>query len=136
MAPPVDVLSLSSTEVGRFGEGLCASLLVRRGMSIVARNWRCPAGEVDVVADDCGTHVLVEVKTRVCAHGPACALEPLVPELAVDDEKLGRYRRLALSYLGMNEGVEAVRFDVAGVVLRPDNVASVHYIEGVWLGDE
>jgi len=50
--------------VGRQGEEIAARHLVAAGYVILARNWRCPAGEVDIVAQQGDTLVVVEVKTR------------------------------------------------------------------------
>lgn len=120
---------LTCRDVGGLGEGICARWLAERGLEVVERNWRCLAGEVDIVADDgSGTHVLVEVKTRVAREG-AC----LEPERAVDRRKLDRYGRLARVYLAQHPTVDAVRLDVAGVTLRPGRLAQMHYIEGVCL---
>ena len=49
---------------GRRAEDLAAALLEARGLRIVARNWRRPEGELDLVADDAGTCVFVEVRSR------------------------------------------------------------------------
>ncbi len=49
---------------GKLGESLAERYLVRQGTSIVERNYRCRAGEIDLVADDDGTVVFVEVRTR------------------------------------------------------------------------
>lgn len=64
--------------VGRFGEDLAARYLRDQGMSILERNWRCPRGELDIVAEDGPELVFVEVKTRsTSAFGePAEALTP------------------------------------------------------------
>jgi putative endonuclease len=76
----------------------------------VARNWRCPQGEVDIVARRPGTLVICEVKARRTAAfgGPASA---------VGHDKQMRLRRLALHFLadvGVHE--PEIRFDVACVV--------------------
>ena len=39
--------------VGRFGEQLAARHLEAAGLQILDRNWRCPEGEIDIVAADC-----------------------------------------------------------------------------------
>jgi putative endonuclease len=46
------------------GEELATQSLLATGYTIVARNWRCPAGEIDIVARDGETLVVVEVRTR------------------------------------------------------------------------
>ena len=67
-------------------------------MTVVERNWRCPAGEIDIVALDGETLVLCEVKTR--SNGGKGT-----PEEAVTPAKQRRYARLAQAYL-QQAGVE------------------------------
>ena len=50
--------------LGRYGEEIAVEHLRRQGLTILARNWRCAAGELDVVAREGGTLVVCEVKTR------------------------------------------------------------------------
>lgn len=49
---------------GRTAEGHAARYLESLGYEIIARNWRCPAGEVDLVAREGEVLVLVEVRAR------------------------------------------------------------------------
>jgi putative endonuclease len=49
---------------GRRAEDLCADLLSRAGLRILARNWRCRLGEIDLVAEEGGTLVFAEVRLR------------------------------------------------------------------------
>ncbi len=51
-------------ESGRRAEELCAGLLRRAGLRILARNWRCRHGEIDLIADERGTVVFAEVRLR------------------------------------------------------------------------
>lgn len=80
-------------------------------MAIVARNWRCDLGEIDVVATEGDGLVLVEVKTRrTTTYG--------YPEESVGDAKLRRLRRLLARFLdesGMHP--RWVRLDVVSVLL-------------------
>ncbi len=55
---------LAKDQLGRRGEATAALFLEQAGLRIVDRNWRCPAGEIDLVAVDGSTLVIVEVKTR------------------------------------------------------------------------
>ena len=83
----------------------------RRGYEVVARNWRCPAGELDVVARRGPLLVVCEVKTRSSTgFGP--------PAAAVTLAKQRRLRRAAAAWLRSSpvRGGSAVRVDVAAVV--------------------
>ncbi len=106
------------TSPGRRGERLAAKSLRRSGYKILARNYRCPAGEADLIALDPSTRrplgaesiVFVEVKTR--------ARDDFVdPESAVDRRKRRRLTRVAEYYLAHHDTGECpVRFDVVAVV--------------------
>lgn len=98
--------------LGRFGEQVAADHLQRAGLEILARNWRCRDGELDIVAWDPQERCVVfcEVKTRTgTAFGsPAEAVTPV---------KARRLRRLAAAWLeepGSRRG--DIRFDVVEVV--------------------
>ncbi|MFF4778791.1 YraN family protein [Microtetraspora fusca] len=93
-------------ELGRQGEELAAEFLRSRGWSVLARNWRCKAGEIDIVARDGRALVVVEVKTRSGrSHGTAYE--------AVGRAKLHRLRSLAARWLAeQEERFESVRVDV------------------------
>jgi putative endonuclease len=51
-------------EAGARAEQLCAELLSRAGLRILARNWRCRHGEIDLVAEEGRTLVFAEVRLR------------------------------------------------------------------------
>ena len=51
-------------KLGDFGEQAAAAHLLRQGYALVARKWRCPAGEIDLLMRDGATLVFVEVRTR------------------------------------------------------------------------
>ena len=94
---------------GRWGEDLAAAWYVRHGYDIVARNWRCRSGEIDLIARRGRLMVVCEVKARrTDAYGPAAA--------AVGPAKQQRLRRLAAEWLATTgvRGVE-VRFDVIAI---------------------
>lgn len=77
--------------LGSRGEHHAAEYLIARGLDIVARNWRCPNGELDLVALDGDVLVAVEVKTRSSlAFGH--------PFEAIGGQKLHRLNILALDY--------------------------------------
>jgi putative endonuclease len=111
-------------ELGRRGEDLAARYLERRGLVILSRNWRCRAGELDLVATDSDELVVVcEVKTR---SGVRFGL----PAEAVDGRKARRIRRLAQCWLTEHRvRWSGVRFDVLAVVAEPGCPVEVTHYE-------
>jgi putative endonuclease len=96
-------------ERGRRGEELAAAWYRDHGFELVARNWRCPSGEVDLIARRGRLLVVCEVKSRRNdAYGG--------PAAAVGRVKQQRLRRLAAEWLATTgvRGVD-VRFDVTGI---------------------
>ena len=57
-------MTMERISKGKQGEDAAASFLAKEGYKIVERNFRCPLGEIDIVAVDKGILVFVEVKTR------------------------------------------------------------------------
>ena len=115
--------------LGRQGEDLARRLLKRRGMKILARNYRCAAGEIDLIALDESTRAsgaetiaFVEVKTRSSDRHTD-------PEAAVDAEKRRHMKKAAETYLARRDaGGLNVRFDIVAVVARPGARPQVRYI--------
>lgn len=75
---------------------------------MVRRNWRCDAGEVDLVVRIAATLVFVEVKARATDRFGS-------PALAVDHRKQRRLRILAARWLAEHPHRGPVRFDVVAV---------------------
>jgi putative endonuclease len=93
----------------RRGEALAALLLRLKGYRIEARNWRCPLGELDIVAWDRDTLVFVEVKSRTGTTAGS-------PEEAVDARKQAQLVQLAHAFLARRRGpAPPCRFDVVAV---------------------
>src|SRR5690625_2895651 len=110
---------------GARGETIAAGYLRHQGMAILATNWRCRAGEIDILARDGATLVVVEVKTRTSLRFGA-------PAEAVNAVKLQRLRRLAAQYASQSERRwPAVRIDVVAVLLMPGADPMVKHIPGV-----
>ena len=64
----------NTTTLGRRGEDLACRHLETQGLRLLERNYRCRAGEIDLVMLDGGTLVLVEVRSRSTSrHGSAAA---------------------------------------------------------------
>ena len=114
--------------VGRFGEDLAARHLVAAGLQVLARNWRCSDGELDIVARDGELVCFVEVKTRsTTAFG--------APIEAMTPAKVARIHRLALRWLDEHResvGWPALRFDVVSVIRLTADGPAVEHLRGVF----
>lgn len=113
--------------LGRWGEDIAVAHLERAGYQVLARNWRCRQGELDVVARHGAALVFVEVKTRSSqAYGePAEAVTPV---------KARRIRGLAGTWLRECRplGVEDLRFDVVAVLRRQGVPPEVTHLQGAF----
>lgn len=111
-------------ELGRRGEDLAAEWLQAHGLRVLARNWRCSEGELDIVATDNERLVVCEVKTR---SGERFG----TPFEAVTQGKRRKLRRLGMLYLidqrEAIKGFPQVRFDVIGVMWRPGAEPTVEH---------
>jgi putative endonuclease len=116
---------LAKDGLGRYGEDVAARHLSESGLAIVERNWRCAAGEIDIVARDGDVLVVCEVKTR-SGTGFGGPLE------AVTAAKAARLRRLAAIWLDEHDlRVPEIRFDVVGVSRSRRGPASIDHVRGV-----
>ncbi|AYY12733.1 YraN family protein [Actinobacteria bacterium YIM 96077] len=112
--------------VGAYGEQVAARHLERNGLIVVARNWRCSVGEIDIVALEDATVVVCEVKTR-SGLGYGSGLE------AVTGEKGARLRRLALAWLDATGRYGSpVRVDVIAVQRRRLAPPHVEHVRGAF----
>jgi putative endonuclease len=117
---------LAKDALGKYGEDLAARHFVGAGFTVLARNWRCPAGEIDIVARDGNVLVIAEVKTRrSTAYG--------TPAEAITRRKADKLRELAVLWLREHPGGGGaiVRFDVVGVLLPTSGAAQLEHLRGV-----
>jgi putative endonuclease len=125
--PPVDRRRL---DLGARGEELAAAWYTARGYTVLARNWRCREGELDLVVARGRGVMFCEVKTRTGSGFGA-------PAEAVTREKQRRLRRLATRWLAERAGAEGggfadVRFVVASITLRPGGAPDLEVIEAAF----
>lgn len=119
-------VSRSRREVGQLGEDAAAEYLAGLGWVVLARNWRCRYGELDVIASDGEALVVVEVKTR------SGRLYGNVAE-AVTLAKYQRMRRLTGIWLSEQQRRwPVIRFDVIAVQLDPSGTPSLSHLRGVY----
>jgi putative endonuclease len=96
--------------LGAAGEARAARWYESRGYRVVARNWRCREGELDLVVERRGVLVVVEVKTRRSDRFGT-------PAEAVTPTKQRRLRELALRYVAATGArPRAIRFDVVSIL--------------------
>jgi putative endonuclease len=114
-------MTSSRQHLGRCGESLAAEKLTALGYAIVARNYRCPAGEIDLIARHGETWVFVEVRTR---RGGKFG----TPEESITPRKRQHLIAAAQSYLQEKQLTEvpwridlvAVELSARGELLRVD----------------
>lgn len=118
-------MATAKQALGAYGEAVAARHLIGAGMVLLDHNWRCAAGELDLVLRDGEVLVFCEVKTRRgTAHGS--------PFEAVGAAKLARLRRLAAQWMAEHQvHAPQVRLDLVGVLAPRGRAASIEHIAGV-----
>jgi len=107
-------LTKERLEVGRQGEDLALKRLKKMGYKKIIRNYRCPLGEIDLIAEDKGTLVFIEIKTR---RGRSIGYA----KEAVDAKKKRQLSKVALAYMKSHDCFETrARFDVVAISLQGD----------------
>ena len=95
--------------LGRHGELIASTHLLKNGYSILERNWRFGREEIDIIAKKDGLIVFVEVKTRVSDY-----LED--PVMAVTEGKRKIIIRTANEYILSKDLDNESRFDIIGII--------------------
>jgi len=124
-AAPPSPERLRAERRGRFAEFLCRWHLRLRGWHIVARHWRCPSGEIDILARRGRVLAIIEVKSR---RDMETAAESILPR------QRRRIAHAASAFLMTRPDLAelTLRFDVMLVPrLRPPR-----HLPGMWRSDE
>ncbi|MBY8870952.1 YraN family protein [Micromonospora sp. PLK6-60] len=112
--------------VGAYGERCAVRHLIETGLRPVDRNWRCPAGEIDIIAWDGAVLAFCEVKTRRTGRFGTPA-EAIVPA------KARRLRGLAVRWLAATgTTADELRFDLVAVELPDAGPARVEHVKGAF----
>jgi putative endonuclease len=108
--------------LGAAGESFAAAYLIRRGYALLARNWRCALGEIDLIARDGETLVFVEVRTRrSLAFGG--------PEESLTRAKRARLVRLAYGFLSQQpEPAGEWRIDLIAILIGPEGRPALNHL--------
>ena len=113
-------------ELGKWGEDLAADYLQRRGYEILERDWKSGRIDLDIVAREGSTLVIVEVKTRRNRlYGD--------PEEAVDYRKRKSLQSAINHYAKSHRMSAAVRFDIISVVGMIGTTPEIDHIKDVTL---
>jgi putative endonuclease len=110
--------------LGKRGEDIAADFFIERGFEILARNWRCRYGEIDLVIKKGDEIRIVEVKTRK-------SLRVGLPEDSVTEEKLERINDIAHCFFSEKGIVDpAFHIDALSIIFRAGE-ADVKYLPDV-----
>lgn len=121
---------MRSHQLGKWGENIAARYLQSKGLKILERNWRCAEGELDIVALDGKTIVIVEVRTRSSgAFG--------MPEESLTQQKRRHLQMAALAYLQESDRSDSLwRIDVVAIeAARSGSVDSIKHYESAIEGE-
>lgn len=112
----------STVQKAKEGENLACVHIQEKGYTIIERNYHFGHGEIDIIADDHGTLVFVEVKTRTSQFYGA-------PEYSITPSKQKQLRRVAQGYFyEKNISEMACRFDVITIEYHQKEPAINHII--------
>jgi putative endonuclease len=120
-------MSNQKQNLGRRGEDEAASYLKKQGYILLQRNYRCPLGEIDIIAKDGKTLVFAEVRARSSGRFG-------LPQESIHWHKQSRLRKVAQYYLKAVQKEEApVRFDVLALLFdRENQPVHVEHIKGAF----
>ncbi|MGR8949892.1 MAG: YraN family protein [Gammaproteobacteria bacterium] len=117
----------SKRDIGQQYESLAANYLRQHGCRVIAKNYHCPRGEIDLVVRHNSSVVFVEVKYRKSKYfGPAVAM--------VTPSKQRKIIHTAQIFLQQNKKLSLLdaRFDVVGITNRADGKPDYEWIQGAF----
>ena len=101
-------------DLGKLGEKLALKMIKRLGYKYITKNYRCPLGEIDLIAKDGDCLVFIEIKTR---RGRSVSFA----KEAIDQRKMRQISKGALAYMKANDCCDTKsRFDVIAINLKGD----------------
>ena len=117
-------------DTGILGEKLAKNFLKKRGYRILETNYRCPQGEIDIIAKHKGTLAFIEVRTKK-------SLEFGSPEESITSAKKERMKATATQYQQTHNNLPQLwRIDVVAVELnQKDELSRIELIENA-VGDD
>ena len=117
-------------DVGILGEKLAQDFLKKRGYRVVETNYRCPEGEIDIIATQKDTLVFIEVRTKK-------SLEFGTPEESITPAKMEKLRAVSARYRQTHDNLpESWRIDMVAIELDKSNkISRIELIENA-VGDD
>ncbi|MNJ41507.1 hypothetical protein D3C77_364330 [compost metagenome] len=114
-------------ETGKKAEEFAANHLLAQGYRIIATNWYCRSGELDIIAKHLSQLVIVEVRSKREGSVYGTALEAITPS------KIKQVRNTAAYYLHQSGNSNAdIRFDVIAVTMNVDGTYHINHIEAAF----
>lgn len=116
---------LTRRELGAWGEEAACGYLTGQGFQVLDRNWRCPYGEVDIVAREGASLVFCEVRTRSGRHRGT----PLESVTTAKVNRMALVAQMWLTRFGPHTG--PIRCDVLGLLSDPCGELQITHVRGV-----
>lgn len=117
---------IENSQIGSIGEMAAADFVAKRGYMVLAKNYRKPYGEIDIIAKKDRVISFIEVKTS--SYYPDSAFSP---EIRVDARKARALKRASEAYLREAKAPDSQKWqiDVISVILDGDAVRGINFIE-------
>ncbi len=116
---------LSRRDLGGKGEDAVCAYIEKYGYRVIARNFICPKGEIDIIAENSDTVAFIEVKSRK-ENSMVSGID------SVGNTKKKRIIRTAAWYSYRYPLEKQPRFDIAEVILKNDIPAAIRYYKGAF----
>lgn len=128
-----------NNKTGGLGEDIATKILVKKGFSIVERNYKTKFAEIDIIAEKYGTLHFIEVKTfsrenisQESSLGNGFESGEYRPEELVTPQKLKKIQKAADFYMFSREKEQEAQIDVIAITLnQPKKTASYKFLENV-----
>ncbi len=111
-------------QLGEEGEKVALGFLRNKGYEILETNWRSGREEVDIIAIEKHTLVIVEVKTRTSDYSGS-------PEEFVTKKKQRRLIKAANDYIEQKDFNGETRFDIISIIMK-DGIEEIDHIEDAY----
>jgi putative endonuclease len=116
---------MSNKDTGFLGENLAEAFIIKRGYSLLARNWRYKHLEIDLIAHKNNCLHIIEVKTRK-------QLEFGFPEQFINKKKMQFLKNATAIYQYQNPKWKNIQFDVIAIYLSASNEWIIDLFEDVY----